>query len=167
MPYCGSRWDHLVDYVFYSSYTNWVLWGWSNIKLRACPLCGPAVEKYWKAWFIAWNTAESIKHHSQFFIPPTLFLFWGTNITDLFFFFLFIFAWTTYLTSTLSRVAVQISLLGFGLILSYQLKDKVNDLIWRPDYQIFSGRVAALTHRGQSAETVLINSAGGSLLPGK
>lgn len=56
---------------------------------------------------------------------------------------------------------------GFGLILSYQLKDQVNDFIWRPDYLIFPRRVAALTHRGRSTETALINSAGGSVLSGK
>lgn len=25
MHYCRNRWDQVVDYVFYSPYTNWVL----------------------------------------------------------------------------------------------------------------------------------------------
>lgn len=66
-----------------------------------------------------------------------------------------------YLTSTSSCVAAWTSALGLRLILSYQLKDQVNDLIWRPDYLIFSVYVAALTHRGRSTEAALINSAGG------
>lgn len=45
---------------FYSLYTNWVLWRWSNLMLQACPLCGTGVEKYRIPWFIAQSTAESI-----------------------------------------------------------------------------------------------------------
>lgn len=64
-------------------------------------------------------------------------------------------------------LAVQISPLGFGLILSDQLKDQVNDLIWRPDYLIFPWRLAALTQRGRSTGTALIKSAGASIPSGE
>ena len=141
---------------FYSLYTNWVLWGCSNIKLQACPLCGAGMEKYWKLWFIAQSAAESIQHHSQFFIPLTLFLFCGPKITGwehllsqtlvlgwlCFSFFplvvcLLSFAWAPYLTSASCRSAVQISLLGVWDNSVLSVEGSGNDLIWRPDYLIF------------------------------
>lgn len=49
---------------------------------------------------------------------------------------------------SLARVAVQISLLGFGLILRYQLKDQANDLIWRPDYLILPQACGRINPQG-------------------
>lgn len=60
---------------FYSLYTNWVLWRWSNLMLQACPLCGTGVEKYRIPWFIAQSTAESIYNTKANFSLFQLFYF--------------------------------------------------------------------------------------------